>query len=109
MCTEKVEPFMTDIKANFLKHFEPHRRLSIDEAWVKHKGRLGIIQHMPLKPHKTGIKLWMLCVSQLEYILNFDVYSSENNKMKRSGKKIELRRSVLHDRTPKKAWTRSVF
>ena len=29
--------------------------------------------------------------------------------MKRSGKRIEFRRSVLHDRTPKKAWTRSIF
>ena len=84
--TQKVEPFMTYIKANFLKHFEPYQRLSIDEALVKYKGRLGIVQYMPLKPDKRGIKMWMLCTSQLGYTLNFDVYSGKNTKMKRSGK-----------------------
>lgn len=84
--TQKLEPFMSDIKTKFLNHFEPFQNLSIDEAIVKFKGRLGIVQYMPLKPDKRGIKMWMLCTSQLGYTLNFDVYSGRNSKMKRSGK-----------------------
>lgn len=84
--TQKLEPFMSDLKKKFTNHFEPSQRLSVDEALIKFKGRLGIVQYMPLKPDKRGIKVWMLCTSQLGYTLNFDVYSGRNSKVKRSGK-----------------------
>ncbi|GBM98058.1 Integrator complex subunit 6-A [Araneus ventricosus] len=40
---QKLDPFMKDLKLNFLKHFSPYRELSINEALIKYKGRLGIV------------------------------------------------------------------
>ena len=40
MCTQNVEPFMTDIKAYFLNHFELYQRLPIDKTLVKYKGSM---------------------------------------------------------------------
>ena len=77
---------MTEIKADFLKHFELFQKLSIDEALVKYKGRLEIVQFMHLKPDKRGISLWMLYISQFRYTLDFDVYSGKNTKVKQSRK-----------------------
>ena len=84
--SQKVEPFMSMIKEKCLAHFDPYQNLSIDEAIIKYKGRLGIVQYMPLKPDKRGLKMWMLCTSQLGYTLNFELYSGKNSHVERSSK-----------------------
>ncbi|GBN13439.1 PiggyBac transposable element-derived protein 4 [Araneus ventricosus] len=83
---QELDPFMKDLKLNFLKHFSPYRELSIDEALIKYKGRLGIVQYMPMKPAKRGIKVWMLCDSRLGYVYNFDPYCGKKDNVPRSEK-----------------------
>ncbi|GBL95338.1 PiggyBac transposable element-derived protein 4 [Araneus ventricosus] len=78
---QKLDPFMKDLKLNFLKHFSPYRELSIDEALIKYKGRLGIVQYMPMKPAKRGIKVWMLCDSRLGYVYNFEPYCGKKDNV----------------------------
>ncbi len=58
--------------------------MAVDEALLKYKGRLGIIQYMPLKPAKRGIKVWMLCTSFLGYVYNFDVYCGKKDSIHRT-------------------------
>lgn len=81
---QKLEPLTTLLKANFLKSFHPYKEVSIDEALLKFKGRLGIVQYMPLKPAKRGLKFWMLCTSNFGYTLNFELYCGKKDGMKRS-------------------------
>lgn len=38
---------------------EPPKNLSVDEGMIASKGRLSFRQHMPAKPTKYGIKLWL--------------------------------------------------
>jgi hypothetical protein len=52
---------------------------------VKFKGRLEIVQYMPLKPDKRGLKIWMMRTSHLGYTLtlNFDLYSGKMDRSKK--------------------------
>ena len=75
--SQKLEPMYSYIKSKFQTHFNPYKQLSIDEAMVKYKGRLGIVQYMPLKPAKRGLKMWMLCTSKEGYTYNFDIYGGK--------------------------------
>nr|XP_042912958.1 piggyBac transposable element-derived protein 4-like [Parasteatoda tepidariorum] len=83
---QKLYPFMADIRMNFRKCMNPYKDVSVDEALIKYKGRLGFVQYLPLKPGKRGIKVWMLCTSRFGYVLNFEVYCGKNDKVPRSGK-----------------------
>ena len=44
----------------FLEQYIPGKKVSIDEAMVKYKGRVFFRQYMPKKPIKWGIKVWIL-------------------------------------------------
>lgn len=77
---------MSTLKKKCLDHFKPSKNISIDEALIKFKGRLGIVQYMPMKPDKRGIKMWMMCTSHLGYTLGFDLYSGKNSSVQKSGK-----------------------
>ena len=57
--------------------------MAVDEALIKFKGRLGIVQYMSLKPAKRGIKVWMLCTSYLGFVHNFNVYGEKNDAIER--------------------------
>ncbi|GBN80578.1 hypothetical protein AVEN_108227-1 [Araneus ventricosus] len=80
---QKLDPLMTDMKKNFKSHFNPCQNMSVDEPMIKYKGRLGIIQYMPKKPTKRGIKIWMLCDSSFGYVYDFDDYCGKKDKIPR--------------------------
>ncbi|GBN58679.1 PiggyBac transposable element-derived protein 4 [Araneus ventricosus] len=80
----KLDPFMSCLRSNFQMHFEPYPHLSVDEAMVKYKGRLGIVQYMPNKPVKRGIKVWALCTSFFGYVYNFEPYCGKKDKLPRN-------------------------
>ncbi|KAF0690958.1 Uncharacterized protein FWK35_00038029, partial [Aphis craccivora] len=69
----KVRPFLTKIKRNFQKYYNPHRIVAVDESMIKFKGRSTLKQYMPNKPIKRGYKVWSL-VDQKGYLWNFDMY-----------------------------------
>jgi len=52
--------------------------VSVDEAMIPFKGRLGIKQYMKDKPVKFGIKVWVLADVVTAYCHNFDVYVGKN-------------------------------
>lgn len=41
---------------------------------IAYKGRLGIVQYMPKKPMKRGIKVCIMCTSFLGYVYDFEIY-----------------------------------
>ena len=43
------------------------KELSINESVIAYKGRLSFLQYMPKKPHKLGIKAWVLNESRSAY------------------------------------------
>jgi hypothetical protein len=67
-----VRALSVRLNASFAAHYKPSRELTMDEAMVAFKGRAGIKQYMPMKPHKWGYKIW--CLASDHYLLRFEVY-----------------------------------
>lgn len=70
----KVRYMLDKLVANFQHEYNPHREMSVDEAMVPFKGRLGWKQYMKDKPIKFGIKLWVAADAITAYCFNLDVY-----------------------------------
>lgn len=49
------------------------REISVDESMISYRGRLSFLQYMPKKPHKWGIKVWVLAELETGYTWNFNV------------------------------------
>ncbi|KAL9977547.1 hypothetical protein ACROYT_G014964 [Oculina patagonica] len=75
----KIRPFLKDLKTNFKVQNNPHREQAVDEAMVKYKGRTSLIQYMPMKRIKRGIKLWCRADSTNGYLCDFDVYTAQSD------------------------------
>lgn len=56
---------------------QPGKNVSVDEAMVKCKGRLGMKQYMPIKPVKRGIKVWEMAEASRGFVCNFQVYTGK--------------------------------
>ena len=71
----KLRPFLDPLVENFQKAYTPGRELSLDEAMVGFKGRLGFIQYLLNKPHKWGMKAFVLADSVTGYTYNWRLYT----------------------------------
>lgn len=58
---------------------------SVDEAMVAYTGRLGFKQHIPLKPTKRGIKVWMRADPNNGYFNDFQVYTGKEGNVAEKG------------------------
>ena len=65
--------------------YTPERELAIDGQMVGMKCHTSIIQYMPKKPKKFGIKLWVLCELQSGYCLNLQIYKGKEGDNQESG------------------------
>jgi len=76
----KVRPVVDMLRRRFqLVPFEEH--LSIDEQIIPFKGRHGLKQYMPKKPHKWGYKVYVLS-GVSGYAYDIEVYSGkDDNKL----------------------------
>ena len=63
----KVRPLLDLVLENFKSYYQPHQHISIDESMISYKGRLSFIQYLPKKPHKWGLKAWVLADSTNGY------------------------------------------
>ncbi|XP_058789687.1 piggyBac transposable element-derived protein 3-like [Phymastichus coffea] len=61
--------------------------LFIDEMMVKFHGRAPILQFMPNKPERFGIKMWKIC-SPEGYLFDLDVYCGQGSNIYSSDNKI---------------------
>ena len=73
----KIRPIMDCVIENFMKSYIPHREISIDESIIAYKGRLSWIQYLPKKPHKWGLKAWVLADATNGYVWNWRLYTGK--------------------------------
>ena len=76
----KVRYILDNIRDSFMKEYVPHRNVTVDEAMVPFKGRLGFKQFMKDKPVKFGIKLWVLADAETAYCYNMEVYTGKHGQ-----------------------------
>jgi len=70
----KIRPFMELVLKNWQDQYTPSVNVSVDESIIAYKGRTRMMQYMPAKPHKWGIKAWVLSEAKTGYIYNWDIY-----------------------------------
>ncbi|CAG5123299.1 unnamed protein product [Candidula unifasciata] len=70
----KIRPFVDALLPLFQRHFTPSKELSVDESMIAFKGRTNLMQYMPLKPSKWGMKAWALADSKTGYLWNWQLY-----------------------------------
>jgi len=51
----------------------------VDERLAPYRGRCRFIHHMPTKPAKYSIKLWMCCDADTKYVYNASIYRGKEN------------------------------
>ncbi|XP_022168644.1 piggyBac transposable element-derived protein 4-like [Myzus persicae] len=72
----KVRPYLTVLKYNFQKYYNPNKIIAVDESMIKFKGRSTLKQYMLKKTIKRGYKVWLLA-DKKGYIWNFEIYSGK--------------------------------
>ena len=73
----KIRPVINRLISNFKSSYIPDKNLSIDESMISYKGRLAFLQYLPKKPHKWGMKAWVLAESKTGYTWNWDLYTGK--------------------------------
>lgn len=74
---QKIRPLVDCLKQKFCSlPFEEN--LSLDEQLCPTKARSYLKQYLPLKPHKWGYKLFVLC-GVSGYAYNFEIYTGNEN------------------------------
>jgi hypothetical protein len=73
----KIRPVYDIIIEAFRNSYMPHQFISVDESIISFKGRLSWVQYIPKKPHKWGIKAWVLADSTNGYVGNFKLYTGK--------------------------------
>ena len=73
----KVRPLLNIVLENFMDNYIPIKNISIDESIIGCKGRLSFIQYMPNKPHKWGLKAWVLADSMNSYTWGWKLYTGK--------------------------------
>lgn len=73
----KVRPVLDRVVECCKMELRPDKNLSVDEAMVKFKGRLGMKQYMPMKPVKRGLKVWEIAEASSGFVCDFQVYTGK--------------------------------
>lgn len=85
----RFNPLVEHVNRLFKFYFTPGQNLSIDESMISTKIRSQLLQYIPKKHHRWGVKLWMICDAAASYCLNFFVYTgaagTDRNEIKRKG------------------------
>ena len=81
----KVRSLLDIIDPLLLSLYNPHEQLSIDEAMIPFKGRLGMKQYMRDKPTKWGIKVWVLADATNGYVSRLQIYTGRTNSVSAKG------------------------
>jgi hypothetical protein len=87
----KVRGIMEQMMKSMLNAWTAGKRVTIDESMIKYMGRAMsfMIQYMPRKPIKHGIKVFACCCAATSVLLSFEVYlGKENGTMESSAKDI---------------------
>lgn len=70
----KVDNFIKYIESKFQEYYIPNKNISIDEAVIKFKGKIGFITYNKNKPTKWGIRMYVLSDATDAYIYSILPY-----------------------------------
>ena len=73
----KLGNLNTNIISRFSTIYLPSQVLSLDEGMIPWRGHLSIKVYNPDKPHKYGIKAYMICDSHTGYCVKFKLYTGK--------------------------------
>ena len=73
----KILEFLKVLVKNFQKHFG--NRITINEILLHFTGKNKMKFYIPMKPHKWGFKLHLLCDADTSYDYNILLDPSKNN------------------------------
>ena len=74
----KIRPFVDRLIDTFQKLYQLKRELSLDEYMISYMGFLSFLQYLPKKPHKWGMKAWVLAESKTGYTFNWSIYTGKD-------------------------------
>ncbi|KAK6182621.1 hypothetical protein SNE40_010263 [Patella caerulea] len=74
----KVRPIINSVLSTYLDSYISSRDVSIDESLCPFKGKLSYKQYIPNKPHKWGVKFWVMCDAKTGFCLYWDAYTGKN-------------------------------
>lgn len=66
----KIKEVVDCFMRSFSNNFNPFRNLCIDESLLLYKGHLGFKQFIPSKRSRFGIKMFLLCYCDTDYVLD---------------------------------------
>jgi hypothetical protein len=90
----KIETVVESLQMKFRSVFRPYQKICVDESIVEWKGKLKFKQYIPSKRNRFGIKLFVLCDSKTGFVLDFLVYTGNdqhinfNESLQQSGSVI---------------------
>ena len=76
----KVRPVVDKLITKFCDLYYPEKELAVDESLIAFKGRSSMGQYMPQKPHKWGLKAWVLSESSTGYCYNWSLYMGRKER-----------------------------
>ena len=75
----KIHPLFNLVVENFQSVYTPTQSLSIDESMIGFKGQPAFLQYMPKKPHKWGMKAWVLADAANGYVWDWRLYAGKED------------------------------
>ena len=66
----KINFYLEKLAENFQKNYELGENITIDESLLHFKGRNSMKFYIPMKPHKWGFKIHLLCDADIHYLYN---------------------------------------
>jgi len=66
----KINLYLEKLAKNFQKYYVLGQNATIDESLLLFKGRNNMKFYIPMKPHKYGFKIHLLCDSDTNYLYN---------------------------------------
>ena len=78
---KKIRPVLDHLRRKFSEKFKPFQDLCVDESLMLWRGRLSFRQYIPDKRHRFGIKLFVFCDAETDYMLDFIVYTGKDTEI----------------------------
>ena len=75
----KVRGFVDKVVNKWPELYEPGSELALDEAIIAFKGRVLFKVYQPDKPHKWGIKVFVLADAATGYAYRYSIYAGKEN------------------------------
>ena len=74
----KIRPLLNLFLESYKDSYIPTQNLSIDKSMISFKGRLSLLQYLPKKPHKWGMKAWVLADASNGYTWGWSLYTGKD-------------------------------